>query len=71
MLSQIKDDKSSFRNVTVTSIMVKKVCRTIAVTTVFCKGMAFLMKGQLVNGKAFIGFNGHGDCALKKQIYVD
>lgn len=44
--SQIKD-KSSFRNVTITSIMVKKVCRTIAVTTVFCKGTAALMKGQL------------------------
>lgn len=50
MLSQIKEDKSSFRNVTMTTV-VKKVCRTIAVATVFCKGTAALMKGQLQSMK--------------------
>lgn len=30
-----------------TSIIVKKVCKTIAVTTGFCKGTIALMKGQL------------------------
>lgn len=46
-LSQIKEDKSSFRNVTITNAIVKKVCKTIAVTTGFCKGATVLMKGQL------------------------
>lgn len=46
-LSQIKEDKSCFRNVTITSIMVKKVYGAITVTTIFCKGTAALIKGQL------------------------